>query len=205
MELGSGTGAYGLILERLGYNVYGIEKSPDMVSLAKEKKFTCEIGDLIDFNLNKKFDNVVSLFHVMSYITDNDDLIKAFKNVYNHLNKGGLFIFDVWYLPAVLNLKATPKIKKIKNEDLDIIRIATPINRSEDNVIDVNFEILIKTRKSNSFDQISEMHSMRYFSMPEIKFVAKLTGFTFLYAEEFLTSRAPSINSWGVSFILKKK
>jgi predicted TPR repeat methyltransferase len=204
LELGSGTGTYGLILEKLDYNVYGIEKSSGMVTLAKEKNFQCEEGNIVDFNLNKKYDNIISLFHVMSYITDNDDLIKAFKNISCHLNSGGLFIFDAWYLPAVISQKATPTLKKISNNEVDITRFAEPISKINENIIDVNFEILIKTKKRNTLDLIIEQHSMRYFSIPEIKLFSQLAGLEFLYAEEFLTSNSPSINTWGVTFVLKK-
>ena len=43
---------------------------------------------------------MISLFHVMSYQTDNNDILSAFQSARNALNIGGIFIFDVWYGPG---------------------------------------------------------------------------------------------------------
>ena len=75
-----------------------------MVNSAKLiKGFTCQVGDITNVNLNKEFDNIISLFHVVSYLTSNYDIKNLFLNANKHLKKGGLFIFDIWYSPAVLN------------------------------------------------------------------------------------------------------
>ena len=45
---------------------------------------------------------------------------------------------------------------------------------------------------------------MRYFSIPEIEYIANSTGFEMLEAEEFLSGSEPSLNTWGVCVILRK-
>ena len=63
---------------------------------------TFTTGDIRDIRLNQRFDVVIALFHVISYQTTNDDVTAAFQTARQHLNPGGIFIFDVWYGPAVL-------------------------------------------------------------------------------------------------------
>src|SRR5271169_1747382 len=56
LELGSGTGRHGRLLAAMGFDVHGIERSPEMVFLAQSTSgpsssegagaFTCEVGDL---------------------------------------------------------------------------------------------------------------------------------------------------------------
>lgn len=204
LELGSGTGGHGLILQRIGFEIYGLENSKSMVEEAIRLGFPCEQADIVNIEMNRKFDTVISLFHVISYINENRSLEKVFRNASNHLEPGGLFIFDVWYSPAVYYQKPEVRIKKVENEEVSVIRMAEPVMQTNKNVVDVNYTILVKDKKSNTWIDFQEKHSMRHFSIPEIEFLAEISGFKLLKAEEFLTGNEPSERTWGVNFILMK-
>ena len=45
---------------------------------------------------------------------------------------------------------------------------------------------------------------MRYFSIPELDFLAKKSGFKILEIKELLTGAKPSLNTWGICFTLRK-
>jgi SAM-dependent methyltransferase len=204
LELGSGTGRHGLILQELGYDCQGIELSCEMANIAKSKGYNCYQGNICDFKFERKFDVALSLFHVISYLSDNNSLLSSFHNVNKHLNDGAYFIFDVWYGPAVLNLKPEPRIKKIEGKDFNIIRFAQPIIRSQENIVDVNYEIFILSKEQKVLSNFNECHPMRYFTIPEIELLANQTGFELLKHEEFLSGAKSSEITWGVCFILKK-
>ena len=204
LEFGSGTGGHGLILQQMGYDIYGFERSEKMVEEAKLLGFPCEQGDIVNCKLQRKFDAVISLFHVISYINDNTSLEKVFGNAFTQLNSGGLFIFDVWYSPAVYHQKPETRIKKVENKEISIIRMAEPVIHNNKNVVDVNYTIVVKEKSTDKWIEFQEKHPMRHFSVPEIKLIASFAGFDFLKAEEFLTQKQPSENTWGVNFILKK-
>ena len=204
LEFGSGTGLHGLLLQKRGYEVYGLERSEGMVALAKQNGLPCEVADISNFALNIKFDAVVSLFHVVSYLTSNEILISTFINANNHLNDEGVFLFDVWYSPAVYAQRAKPRIKKMKNSELEVTRIAEPKIICNSNVIDVQFTVIAKDLHSNETSELIESHPMRHFSIPEMELLAALTGFKIIKVEEFLSGNSPSENSWGVCFIFKK-
>src|SRR4051812_47469527 len=96
LELGCGTGNYSKHLSNAGFNITGIEKSEQMVGLARSKAiphFFPIVDDITTFNIDKKFDAAVSLFHVISYLTKNEEILSCLKRVAQHLNKDGLFIF----------------------------------------------------------------------------------------------------------------
>ena len=205
LEFGSGTGGHGLLLNEKGFDVFGLERSEDMVSVAKEKGLACAVADIAYFKLDKKYDAVIALFHVVSYLTSNEALIASFKNAYNHLVEEGVFLFDVWYSPAVYNLKALPRIKRMQNEELKVIRIAEPIIDFNKNLVNVQFSVIAKDMISGEVSELNENHPMRHFSIPEIELLAENTGFEILKVEEFLTGNEPSEKTWGVCFILKKK
>lgn len=208
LELGSGSGSHAYYFCEAGFKVTGIERSPEMIDLAKSKNimdFNPINGDISDFKIPQQFDVAVSLFHVISYLTENESLINCFKTVYEHLNPEGIFMFDIWYSPAVFHQKPETRIKRLENEDVEIIRLAESKIKSDKNVVEVNFEVLIKDRLTRTNETITEKHLMRHFSIPEIKMLAAFTGFEVLLAEEFLTENTPSEDTWGVYFILKKK
>jgi SAM-dependent methyltransferase len=205
LEFGSGTGTHGIELIKKGFEVFGIERSESMVVEAKLKGFPCVVGDITKADVGRKFDSVFALFHVISYLTENDSLIMCFKNAHRHLNAKGIFLFDVWYSPAVYNLKATPRIKKMRDENIDVIRIAEPVPDVNKNIIDVRYTIIAKDLKTMQNSEIEESHPMRHFSWPELDLLASSTGFEVLKAEEYLSGKEPGDNSWGVCFILRKK
>ena len=206
MEFGSGTGKHGCLLGEKGYNVHGIELSSDMVAKAKKhSKFTCQQGDIAKVKLDKSFDAVISLFHVISYQTSNNQIKSVFKNAADHLSTGGLFIFDIWYSPAVHYQRTSVRIKRFNNDEFSIVRVAEPDNYPNENLIKVNYNFFVKNLHDNSTTQFKETHSMRHFSIPEIDILAEISGFQRLDAQEFLTKKTPSENTWGVCVTLKKK
>lgn len=207
LELGSGSGSHAHYFCEAGYEVTGIERSPEMVDLAKSKNskgFNPIIGDISSFKLPQQFDVVLSLFHVISYLTENKSLIDCFKMVHQHLKPNGVFMFDVWYSPAVYHQKPETRIKRLESDAIAIVRLAESRTESSKNVVAVNFEVIIKDKATQTSETITEEHLMRHFSIPEIKMLAAFTGFEVVLAEEFLTENSPSEDTWGVYFILKK-
>ena len=208
LDLGSGTGRHCEQLVEFGYDISGIEKSLKMVELAKERlgdeNYNIIHGDITNFNLDQIFDVAISLFHVMNYQVENKDITNVFLETNRHLHMGGIFIFDSWYAPAVLHLKPEKRITTFASEEFQGVRKSTPIHKINKNVVDVLYEITLKDKMTNKTSSISELHSIRYFSIPEISLIADNYGFTIIKTEEYLTKKEPGIDTWGVCFILKK-
>ena len=205
LELGSGTGIHATELAKQGYFVQGIERSQQMLLKSKtHQRYIPLLGDIRDINLEKKFDAVISLFHVISYQTKNEDLDLVFDNVGKHLNDGGLFLFDFWYSHAVYNLKPEVRVKRFHDEDYNILRISEPQSISEKNRVDVKLTFFVESKKDSFIEKFVEVHPIRHFSLPEIELVASKHNFKLLKSGEWLTNKSPSENTWGVYSILKK-
>lgn len=206
LELGSGTGKHGKLLAELGYDVTGIERSAEMVEQAKSSSgFSCQQGDMCSVKLGRTFDAVLSLFHVVSYLTTNHSIQSVFSRASEHLKPGGLFLFDIWYSPAVLTMKPEVRVKRIKDDFVNITRIAEPSLQPNTNCVDVNYNVFVRDLKSGEVEIINETHPMRHFSLPELDLFAENSGFERLGAEEFMTGKSPSEKTWGVCLVLKKK
>lgn len=204
LEFGSGTGKHGRLLADMGHTIHGIERSEKMLALSRlTPRFTVELGDICAKKTGHLYDAVLSLFHVVSYQVRNAQLQAVFRNAAAHLEKGGLFIFDFWYTPAVYAQKPISRIKRAEDEQFEIIRVAEPTIHSDANCVEVAYDIHIRNKCDNSFKAIQEKHLMRHFSLPEIDIFAELSGFRRIRTEEFYTGATPSEDTWGVLVVLE--
>jgi len=212
LELGSGTGRHAERLGRDGYEVVGIERSAEMLARARQRaaaagdaggRLEFREGDIRDFSLGRSFDAVISLFHVISYQTGNDDLIRLFRCVKQHLVSGGAFVFDVWYGPAVLAQKPERRELRLEDDVIEVTRFAEPEIHHDRNVVDVNYEILIRDKSTGTEETVREKHPMRYLFRPELDRMLGHVGLTLVHAEEWLTGKPPGPDTWGVCFIAK--
>ena len=214
LELGCGTGLHAICLAEKGYHITGIDQSVDMISLARDRINTFpnsisnlinfKIGDIRTYSINKSFDVVLSLFHVISYQITNSDLNQSFNTVSNHLKPGGIFIFDCWYGPAVISDNPYKRNKKFENDEIIINRQATPQIHPTKNQVDVHFDIKITNKQTGKSNIINEIHRMRYLFNPEIEQFLKMNDLKLLHSEEWLTGNEPNFNSWYVTFICKR-
>ena len=170
----------------------------------KEDKLSFSHSKIQELDLNKKFDVVVSLFHVMCYQNSNNELIKAFEVAKNHLKKDGIFIFDFWYGPAVLTDLPVKRIKRFENEKIKVTRIAEPVMHPDENVGDGNYDVFIKDIDSKKIIEKEELHKVRYFFDTELDMICKQVGFVIKQKYEWMSDKNPDFNSWNVVWIVKK-
>ncbi|MGL4946456.1 MAG: class I SAM-dependent DNA methyltransferase [Cetobacterium sp.] len=98
LDLGCGTGET-LIRLKDEFECSGLDLSPDMLTIAnkklKNKGVKLFVGDMREFNIGEKHDVIVSLFDTVNHLTSLEDLDDLMKCIYNSLNPGGVYIFDV--------------------------------------------------------------------------------------------------------------
>jgi ubiquinone/menaquinone biosynthesis C-methylase UbiE len=100
VDIGCGNGYFTRALYKAGYDVCGVDISPQMLSVAKtkaaEEGVRCEflLGDITKLKLMGKVDFAVAVNDCLNYVPKNK-LKNAFVKVYSALNRGGVFIFDI--------------------------------------------------------------------------------------------------------------
>lgn len=213
LELGCGTGIHAEYLARAGMAVSGVDFSEWMLERARSRRstlsadvaerlnFTC--ADVRHVRLPVRADVVVSLFHVMSYQTENADLQAVFATAREHVRPGGIFLFDVWYGPAVLTDRPSVRVKKMEDGEVQITRTAEPVLYANENRVDVHYRIVAVEKSTGCSSETSEVHRMRYLFWPELKVLAENAGFTLIGAHEWMTGRVPSFETWSVCFVCR--
>jgi len=215
LDLGCGTGIHAVAFARAGYEVVGVDRSGEMLAHAREKQNPLDLGDAGSMRflqsdirtvaLSRKFDAVVALFHVISYLPANDDLEATFARVREHLNPGGLFIFDFWYGPAVLATRPERRAKVFEDDELKIVRTATPTMHVNDNLVDVDYDIRITDKVSGRCEQLNETHRMRYLFKPELDSLFFRHGLFPVAFAEWLSEKVPDDSSWNVVLVAQAK
>ena len=206
LDLGCGTGRHDSLLCNKGYIVHGVDCSKEMLKIANKtasgKNLSYSLGDIRTIRLGKKFDTVVSLFHVMSYQISNDDLQKALTTAYGHLKAEGIFIFDCWYGPAVLNERPAERVKRLEDKDIEVIRLAKPVMCPNENIVDVNYHMTIRDKANGKVEELKETHRMRYLFKPEVAGLCERVGFKLLDVKEWMTNKEPGLDTWSVYFVV---
>ena len=213
LDLGCGTGRHDFLLAEIGYDITGVDFSETMLEIARRQsessagglKINFTNGDVRQIRLNLKFDVVTSLFHVISYQTTNSDIISAFKTAFEHLNSEGLFLFDCWYGPAVLDEKPETRIKRMENEKISVIRIAESELLPNENIVNVNYTVIVKNKQTGAVEEIKETHRMRYLFRPEIEYLLGQAGFVIEKSEEWVTANDLGLKTWGACFAARKR
>lgn len=202
LSLGCGTGRHDVCFEKMGYSVCGIDLSDVMLVEAHKRAIPGKLeffsGDVRTIDLNKKFDVVISLFHVMSYQTQDDDILAAFRTAERHLVPGGVFIFDFWHGPGVLNDPPVVRVKRLEDEEFRVIRIAKPTVQKNQNVVDVNYQVMVWDKRSGQRSELHESHSVRYFFLPEIEKHLLNAGFSLKDACEWMFNKPLSLQWYGL-------
>lgn len=92
LDIGCGSGAFGMGLVHDGYEVLGIDVSQKMVENSRKAGLNAKHINLCD--LNEKFDVATAVFDVLNYM-NTEELTRFFACAKNALNKDGYFLADV--------------------------------------------------------------------------------------------------------------
>ncbi len=96
LDLGCGTGALVEYLCSLGHQAEGIDLSPEMINIARNRNLSGDrfrIQNMCRFEPIKKYDLVTSTFFALNY-QEKDQLDDLFFSVSMSLKQGGIFFFD---------------------------------------------------------------------------------------------------------------
>ena len=189
----------------------GVDQSEEMLAVANSLQASLDPqsslptfyrGDIRSVKLGTTFDVVISLFHAMSYQTTNDDLSAAFATARAHLKPGGIFIFDCWYGPAVLSERPAVRVKRLEDELITITRVAEPTMIANENLVEVNYQIVVQNKSSGDITELRESHHMRYMFRPEVEHFISESGMSIVEASKWLTGREPGFDTWSVCFLV---
>jgi SAM-dependent methyltransferase len=211
LDLGCGTGNHALPLAQRGYEITGVDRSDEMLARFRRKaretnasNVSCHSGDICSIDLGRTFDAALMMFAVLGYQLENAQVLSALRSAWQHLNPGGLLVFDVWYGPAVLHLRPSERAKVIPVPGGEVLRSANGTLNIPKQTCTVNYE-LWRLERNRVVARISESHQMRYFFPLELDLLLETAGFSRLRTGAFpdFTSEANE-TTWNVLVVARK-
>jgi SAM-dependent methyltransferase len=183
LELACGTGRHALELEKFGYEITATDRSPDMLAIARRRaamshsKIVFALADMRNLETPAKdYDVVVCLFDSIGYLKTDQALHDALIAICNRLRPAGLFIFEFWHAPAMLNQYSPMRVRKLKTPDGEVTRTSETTLDSQNRLASVNYTI--EERKNDGTrSTLSESHTNRFFSVDEMKKLVSAAGF----------------------------
>ena len=112
LEIGCGLGDV-LVEMPEKYAIYGLDIERDFIDACKKRMpegrfYVCCMHN---FKIDERFDVIFSVYDAMNELKDFAQWKSTFKAVHDHLNKDGLFIFDV-FTPKILRLPSSPSTRQ---------------------------------------------------------------------------------------------
>jgi SAM-dependent methyltransferase len=208
LDLGCGTGGHAAVLAERGYDVVGVDRSPDMLHVARQRVPSArfESGDIRSIQLGETFDAALIMFAVLGYVTSSSELEGALAAVRQHLRPGGVLFADVWYGPAVLAERPSERVKVIDTPSGgQLIRAASSQLDVRRNVCHVNYQ-LWRLDRERVCGHVREQHSMRYFFEPELESLLAHASFTLERVGAFPNLHDdPSEHTWNIAAVARAR
>lgn len=205
LELGCGTGSFGIEMARRGYEMICLDLSPDMLDCAsdKAKKENLDIlflnQDMTRFELYGTVDVIVCLLDSFNYLTEKSQVQRLFKLVKNYLNPGGVFIFDINTRYKFENTLSDNIFYEIDDE---ITYIWENTYHSKSKI--ARFDLTFFVKRGELYERFDETHFEKSYSNEEIISFIESSRLKLIGTFDELKLKKPAENSQRTFYVCKK-
>ena len=184
LDLGCGTGKMTLELARRGYDMTGIDISPEMLDIAhtaaeNEKLdilWLCQ--DMREFELYGTVDAAVCCLDCINHLQTEQDLDECLSLVHNYLVPDGIFIFDINGRYKFENVYADRTYAMEEDGGFCVWEnYYDPDSRLCDFYI-----TLFKENPDGRYERYDETQSERMYTLADVRAALERAGMEFLYA-----------------------
>lgn len=205
VDLACGTGNITIILKERGYDVIGIDRSEDMLFVAREKARSRGMDipfifqDMRYISLHHPVDAMTCICDGINYIPSEEELDLVFKGVYRYLKPGGIFVFDIssyYKLSSILGNNTFVRT----NEDISYIWQNYFDKRSQLCEMELSFFV----KEGEYYRRFDEIHWQRAYRTEEIVKHLEKNGFEDVGVYQPFTLKPPKKKAERIFFAAKK-
>ena len=199
-ELACGTGNITSRMEKRGYKITASDISSDMLSIASGKVTDTELvcSDMSKLALPEKYDAFLCMIDGLNYVITPKSVLNTFKNVKEHLNDGGVFVFDV---SSQYKLKNILGNETFIHSEYDVFYSWQNRFLEKHNLSDMLLNFFV--RNGNTYERFEERHIQRGWTEKELVFMLKKAGFTEISVYDELKFTEPHPKSARLVFVCK--
>jgi 2-polyprenyl-3-methyl-5-hydroxy-6-metoxy-1,4-benzoquinol methylase len=186
VDIGCGTGNHALRLSRLGYEVTGVDVSPTMLKIAKEKDKEAKIrfiqGDMKKLEKvipkGQRFDAAICLGQVFSHLMTDKDVQAFLNRLHEILKHNSLFVFSARNAKKI-NEEYLNKLRldHMLNEEKLQLLVLTYNTRDSQNPNIIVWNPIYLMKQNNKVDLQIREHKLRWFEFSTLKKIMTENGF----------------------------
>jgi ubiquinone/menaquinone biosynthesis C-methylase UbiE len=205
LDLACGTGAMSLLLAGAGYRADGLDLSPEMLTVARQKSreqgkaLEFFQGDIRSFQTGRKYDAVTCFFDSINYLLTPEDLSACFSSVHRALEPGGAFIFDVNTIHALSRFWGNNTEMR---DDQGVISVWS--NRYFPSSRTSELTLTAFVPRDLLYQKLVERHTERAYPLEELAGVLKASGFQSIEYFKQNSFEPPAENTTRVTFTARK-
>lgn len=204
LDLGCGTGGHSLPLARRGYDVVGVDRSPAMLEVARQKAESEGLhvsfveGDIVAAPVEGPFDAVLMMFAVLGYQLSDAALLSALSSARRCVSADGLVVFDIWYGPCVLRQGPSDRLTVLEEGTRTLIRGSSGRLHADQQICEVTIQ-LWQLDGERLTSRTCEVHPMRYFFRRELELLLSASSLRLTHLSAFPTlDVAADDTTWNV-------
>jgi SAM-dependent methyltransferase len=166
LDVACGTGGITGLLART-YQVSGLDISPGMLAVARQKLpagTPLYLADMTRFQLNIKFDAVICAYQGVNHLLSLPAWKDFFGCAYEHLNDGGVFVFDITTLADLRRMANVPRIVQQFGDNYLVIRVLT----ADGVVFEWQIEVFV-LQQNGRYKLLNQTVETRSFPLDEIR------------------------------------
>ena len=184
LDLGCGTGEHLASLSKYGINCTGVDSSADMIRVGRLRfpgKIRFEHSNITDIDYYNDFDLVTSLFGSMNYLLEDEEIDRAFWNIWRALKDDARALLEIWNSFPIKQIqkKDISRVSTTRFDGRTIVRergFHVITDRPGKTVAEVDYRYTITG--TGPMEILTDKHVMRSFTPEEISPFIISNGFT---------------------------
>lgn len=207
LDMACGTGGFSLQFAKRGVDVIGVDISPEMLNIARERfasegqqpLLLCQSASELD--LYGTVDGAVCCLDSLNHIIDESELEESFKRISLFLESGRLFIFDV---------NTEYKHRQVLSGNTfvcdtdDVYCVWNNSECDDDMIVDISLDFF-KKQPDGSYKRSGEVFSERAYTVPCLKRMCKNADLDVLAILSDMTDEEYKPNDERIIFIVRKR
>ncbi|HEX3038448.1 MAG TPA: methyltransferase domain-containing protein [Oscillospiraceae bacterium] len=205
LDLACGTGSLTVELAKRGLDIYGIDGSMSMLSVAQQKAATNDLNILFlcqqmqRIDLYGTVDTVICALDSINHLTSEKDVLSTFQRVSLFLNEDGYFVFDV---------NTTYKHKQVLSNNTfvydtdDVYCVWQNSYESKKNRVGISLDFF--ARDSEVYHRSSEHFYERAYPTEQLISMLNQAGMELVHLYDDMSFSEPNDTSERLVFVTKK-
>lgn len=207
LDLACGTGSVSVRLAKKGYEVIGVDLSPEMLSEAQNKAysagqnilFLCQ--DMTKLDLYGTVDAAVCTLDGLCHLPDEESVFAALQKVSLFMNPGGVFLFDV---NSVYKHRAVLGNNTFVYDTDDVYCVWQNTLLSDGVTVQMDLDFFEPTSDEGDYVRQSERFTERAYPRETLENLLKKAGFTVLDVFDGYSEKPAHDTSERLLFAVRK-